>query len=852
MNALRRTVRDIRKKISLCVCSIRVLHTLHTLHTQHTRPTYTMTASTSDHITARLQILDGRHLVRIVRIENNQRVPDDPLWEQMSTVYRSNDAINSTKNDSSLHDAEHFYYTGSPVTYERLLRDIEFKNWRGGLYLAPVRRSTVGRDRDITGGDNAATDLDQALICKGLYEIKSSAAAARSPVPKKGDSRAWFATSLIPFLRGKLEGYLQDIGDDEDDAVASETSDPPGVVIDSRHLMFEETPDDPKWDRVVGLVSVIFDYPNPRCVHSSPEGCDTDSLYEVQTKPPPPEFILHGGVHNSVTGQYIVTKKHLISLVMAYASFVTNIGSDVYLQQQRCFQYPQAQVQVQNGDSNGDPNGEHDNDDAAAQTAATAGNVPRPHPQNASVGEKQAKLLFCPPPAYHRGYALTSDRLSLDQVCSIVRLITKEKGRDIDELVETIRSMQSRVKESSTLPSTEEKDTYSKLFQFVSSYVISASINCPEFCAMTSNGDTDTYNKLPGWERTVMPDTKGIIDDGSCPPRPYNIVRNSGSGAMFRICNVEGRDDEDPRSIPCSISKFATDKSKSNAIGNAIGNASGNASVNGAQGTTATTSEPHHFVFHNAVDNRFYTFMSCDSLTVVDLLSEFRPLTSVTQQQYNKNNLVSAALDSVHMQETNVEKILELIGILNTIVRLLCPAGEMVSDVAKNVDIGAVARAVDDASAYSRIADKYVEDEVDNDDQSIEQYKLTKAYVDVHRCSYREIPAQTAINNVYEYLLKRHSRPQSVNRGQISRDLVSLGVRKIRKAKGYVYGMYNEHPKDSVWASRQFQLGISDSCSKNPNMQLRSEPPNPRSDVSIWCQSTIEPALQAETGDSVL
>ena len=45
-----------------------------------------------------------------------------------------------------------------------------------------------------------------------------------------------------------------------------------------------------------------------------------------------------------------------------------------------------------------------------------------------------------------------------------------------------------------------------------------------------------------------------------------------------------------------------------------------------------------------------------------------------------------------------------------------------------------------------------------------------------------------------------------------------------------------------------FQGAVSSSL-RNPNLQLRSEPPNPRVDTGAWNQSTIEPDVQRRTLD---
>lgn len=70
------------------------------------------------------------------------------------------------------------------------------------------------------------------------------------------------------------------------------------------------------------------------------------------------------------------------------------------------------------------------------------------------------------------------------------------------------------------------------------------------------------------------------------------------------------------------------------------------------------------------------------------------------------------------------------------------------------------------------------------------QYMHTKEYVETNKDDELEIEASRVIENVYIYL--RCKLPDKcINRNQIGEDLVNLGVKKIRKAKGYFYGIKN-------------------------------------------------------------
>jgi hypothetical protein len=69
------------------------------------------------------------------------------------------------------------------------------------------------------------------------------------------------------------------------------------------------------------------------------------------------------------------------------------------------------------------------------------------------------------------------------------------------------------------------------------------------------------------------------------------------------------------------------------------------------------------------------------------------------------------------------------------------------------------------------------------------QKRITKTYVDQHKNDAMETLASTVIDNVCDYLQNSTIPKYNINKNQIGTDLVDLGVKKTRKAKGYVYGI---------------------------------------------------------------
>lgn len=119
----------------------------------------------------------------------------------------------------------------------------------------------------------------------------------------------------------------------------------------------------------------------------------------------------------------------------------------------------------------------------------------------------------------------------------------------------------------------------------------------------------------------------------------------------------------------------------------------------------------------------------------------------------------------------------------------------------------------------------------------------TKEYVDIFKDDNEEQLASNAILNVKDYLSK-HMHEYDINLNNIGRDLVDLGVKKSRKSKGFVYGL-SSAPYNPVIPSYGTIYKI-DTCSKtpskNPNLQLRSEPkvPNLASSLQWGVSSWME------------
>lgn len=75
------------------------------------------------------------------------------------------------------------------------------------------------------------------------------------------------------------------------------------------------------------------------------------------------------------------------------------------------------------------------------------------------------------------------------------------------------------------------------------------------------------------------------------------------------------------------------------------------------------------------------------------------------------------------------------------------------------------------------------------------QKKHTSNYVDIYKDDNSETLASQAIEKVFTYL-SNYIMPKDINMNKIGQDLVDLGVKKTRKAKGNVYGITNPSKKE--------------------------------------------------------
>lgn len=193
-----------------------------------------------------------------------------------------------------------------------------------------------------------------------------------------------------------------------------------------------------------------------------------------------------------------------------------------------------------------------------------------------------------------------------------------------------------------------------------------------------------------------------------------------------------------------------------------------------------------------------------DQVNVVDVeltfLAEFKRLSSFSYCDHITNNV----LDTINKKMVSndlVQELKQLISILEKGEVMTCDADDNTTENARPTK-----------------------------EWSLQKLN-TKAYVDLYKNDTMETLASTVIENVYEYLSQCQITEQ-INKNQIGKDLVDLGVKKTRKAKGYVYGIEDTKEKKST----TIKLEADHSKVEKENHQIRSLPQPINIDPQVYPQ----------------
>lgn len=174
----------------------------------------------------------------------------------------------------------------------------------------------------------------------------------------------------------------------------------------------------------------------------------------------------------------------------------------------------------------------------------------------------------------------------------------------------------------------------------------------------------------------------------------------------------------------------------------------------------------HYALYMNTLDGRLRLFPLEIAFTKVGMLSEFIEVGRPSVPLRNTSaKLTRYLLDSVDGGSVDMQDVLSAHRFLSALVRATC--GGEGEDT----------------------------DPLTNWTPAQEQLHYTREYVEHHIDPDGDMPAQCAVQRVLDYVVSRHSRPDTVSAVQVSRDLVELGVKKIRRTKGIFYGLSSSEQK---------------------------------------------------------
>lgn len=122
------------------------------------------------------------------------------------------------------------------------------------------------------------------------------------------------------------------------------------------------------------------------------------------------------------------------------------------------------------------------------------------------------------------------------------------------------------------------------------------------------------------------------------------------------------------------------------------------------------------------------------------------------------------------------------------------------------------------------------------------QHIMTKVYVDRYKNDSAETLASIVTDNVFNYLKDSCLHENYINKNKIGQDLVDLGVKKTRKAKGFVYGIDDSTKLPYVDKNLEKQIFEPDiSKVEKKSQDLRATPISSNIDLSLF-RNTIIPA----------
>lgn len=197
-------------------------------------------------------------------------------------------------------------------------------------------------------------------------------------------------------------------------------------------------------------------------------------------------------------------------------------------------------------------------------------------------------------------------------------------------------------------------------------------------------------------------------------------------------------------------------------------------------------------IFKNLLNNNLYTYD-----VQFNLLKEFRLISCFVYKSEFTGKLIEN-INKHHISIDIINELKELINILDTNTAIIDNNFIVASPISVNIK----SLVSNNITNIDIIASNIISQN-SSLPNTLLQKLLTYAYVELFKKDNNETLASLVIDNIYTYLLSKIS-VSKINKNQIGSDLVELGVKKLRKSKGFVYGIedtyFNKNINKNIWS----------------------------------------------------
>lgn len=191
------------------------------------------------------------------------------------------------------------------------------------------------------------------------------------------------------------------------------------------------------------------------------------------------------------------------------------------------------------------------------------------------------------------------------------------------------------------------------------------------------------------------------------------------------------------------------------------------------------------------------------------LLTEFAEIGTVPHPEEGEDYRCGA--DQCERRPSSSSFVENLLSCLNENVTPgdLCAGNKLLKDITRVVYFGKDEEQEEEESDDTVTSDRQRRDETPRRHQqrgfdgsfpspSFEQFMITMDYVAKHHDDSADMPAHKAVDHAIEYIRKRHSSPDQINRTQVPNNLSTLVAKKTRRAKGIFYGLSERETTPAV------------------------------------------------------